>query len=95
MSPQLQSTPIVRSFSTDIAVSEAKSKNSHPDTNIEAQKAKATSTSSVKQLTIKEQPSALEDDICSTDSSVLDENDVKKKKRKLFTFTKKNKNKAD
>lgn len=45
---------------------------------------------------IKEQATAatIEEDVCSTDSSLM-EDDVKKKKRKLFTFSKKNKTKGD
>ncbi|XP_025836919.1 uncharacterized protein LOC112903991 isoform X1 [Agrilus planipennis] len=45
--------------------------------------------------TAKEQsPLALEDDVCSTDSSVMDD-EVKKRKRKIFGFSKKNKNKPE
>lgn len=34
---------------------------------------------------------SIEDDICSTDSSLIEEGEVKKKRRKLFTFSKKSK----
>ncbi|CAH1996212.1 unnamed protein product [Acanthoscelides obtectus] len=85
-------TSMTRSFSQDINVSPAdtKPKSSLSDTNLEVSKIKP-----LKQ--IKEQPSvSIEDDVCSTDSSVLDESDSKKKKRsKLFSFNKKGKNKGD
>lgn len=47
-----------------------------------------------KQKILRDQPSvALEEDICSTDSSTVDE-EVKKRRRKLFPgFSKKNKSK--
>ncbi|KAJ8955299.1 hypothetical protein NQ314_006912 [Rhamnusium bicolor] len=68
-------------------------KSSLSDTCLDTNKVKPVP---IRPITIKEQPSvSLEDDVCSTDSSVLDENDVKKKKRKLFTFSKKSKNKGD
>lgn len=80
-----------RSVSQDIAVigSISKAKNSTSDTALNTE-------CSSKQIPKKESQLALhEDDVCSTDSSVLDEVDAKKKKRKIFTFTKKNKNKRD
>lgn len=48
-----------------------------------------------KQKLLRDQPSvALEEDICSTDSSTVDE-EVKKRRRKLFPgFSKKNKSKV-
>lgn len=48
-----------------------------------------------KPQTIKEQPSvSLEDEVYSTDSSLIDE-EIKKRKRKLFGFPKRNKTKRD
>lgn len=49
---------------------------------------------SVRQQTIKEQPSISHEDDLSTDSSLVDE-EIKKRKRKLFGFPKKSKAKGD
>lgn len=66
----------------------SRQKNSQSDTSLD----NPSKPRPVRQKTIKEQPSAsVEDDLCSTDSSVVDE-DIKKKKRKLFPgFSKKSK----
>lgn len=66
----------------------SKQKNSHSDTCLDNE----ARPKPIRQRTIKEQASvSVEDDLCSTDSSVVDE-DVKKKKRKLFPgFSKKSK----
>lgn len=84
---------MVRSYSQDINMNppdtfSSKQKNSHSDTCLDNQ----SKLKPVRQKTIKEQPSvSIEDDVCSTDSSVVDD-DVKKKKRKLFPgFSKKSK----
>lgn len=48
-----------------------------------------------KHATIKEQPSvSVEDDLCSTDSSLIEE-DIKKRKKKMFLFNKKGKSRGD
>ncbi|XP_019874200.2 stromal interaction molecule homolog isoform X2 [Aethina tumida] len=52
--------------------------------------ARLPSRSSTREL----QYGSIEEDVCSTDSSLM-EDDVKKKKRKLFSFAKKNKTKGD
>ncbi|CAH1278347.1 unnamed protein product [Diabrotica balteata] len=86
------SKAMTRSVSSEIGspVYETKSK-SMSEPSLESAKVK----SSIRQMTIKEQPaSSVEEDICSTDSSILDD-DIKKKKRKLNFFSKKSKNKAD
>lgn len=84
---------IVRSYSQDINMNPpdslaTKQKNSHSDTCLDNQH----KPKPIRQRTIKEQPSvSVEDDLCSTDSSVVDE-DIKKKKRKLFSgFSRKSK----
>lgn len=84
---------MVRSYSQDINTSppdplSSKQKNSHSDTCLDNQN----KPKPIRQRTIKEQPSvSIEDDVCSTDSSVVDE-DIKKKKKKLFpVFSKKSK----
>lgn len=85
---------MIRSASQDVSIigTIPKPKSSLSDNSLEAHIPK----NSAKQITKKESQSSFpEDDVCSTDSSVLDEVDVKKKKRKLFTFSKKNKNKAE
>lgn len=90
ISAPLKVTPMVRSVSQDISIIGVipKPKNSLSDNSLETQ----TYKSSLRHALKKDSPSSLpEDDVCSTDSSVLDETDGKKKKRKLFTFTKKNK----
>nr|QZZ63291.1 stromal interaction molecule-like protein [Leptinotarsa decemlineata] len=95
MNPPLKSTSMVRSVSQDIhtSITDLKPKSSLSDTSLDVSKVKA---GTMRQMTIKEQPSvSLEDDICSTDSSIIDENDIKKKKRKLIFFSKKSKNKGD
>lgn len=86
---------MIRSYSQDINMNpppdslSSKQKNSHSDTCLDNQNKPKPP---IRQRTIKEQPSvSIEDDVCSTDSSVVDE-DIKKKKRKLFPgFSKKNK----
>lgn len=94
-------TSMSRSYSHEIGTlgTDAKPKTSISESNLETQKPKPSSANSSKPLAIKELKEHTsvtpEEDICSTDSSVLDDSDVKKKKRKLFTFTKKGKNKAD
>lgn len=89
--------PMVRSCSQDINVCPAEPavpKSSLSDTCIDTNK--ILKPVPIRPMTIREQPSmSLEDDVCSTDSSVLDESEGKKKKRKLFNFSKKGKNKAD
>nr|CAH7722133.1 unnamed protein product [Callosobruchus chinensis] len=91
VNPAVKSSSMTRSYSQDINVSptDGRPKSSLSDTSLEVAKVKP-----LKQ--IKEQPTAsMEDDVCSTDSSVLDETDSKKKKRsKLFSFNKKGKNKG-
>lgn len=84
---------MVRSYSQDINMSppdslSSKQKNSYSDTSLD----NSNKPRPIRQRTIKEQPSvSVEDDLCSTDSSVVDE-DIKKKKKKLFPgFSKKNK----
>lgn len=84
---------IVRSYSQDINMSApdllaSKQKNSQSDSSLDNQN----KPRPIRQKTIKEQPSvSIEEDLCSTDSSVVDE-DIKKKKKKLFPgFSKKNK----
>lgn len=55
---------------------------------------RAAKPTSLRHATIKEQPSvSMEDDLCSTDSSLLEE-DIKKKKRKIFAFAKKGKSRG-
>lgn len=62
-------------------------------------KAKASSSeSNLRPTPIRENPAdvprkavSIEDDICSTDSSLIEDGDGKKKKRKLFNFSKKSK----
>ncbi|VEN58428.1 unnamed protein product [Callosobruchus maculatus] len=92
VNPSAKSTSMTRSYSQDINFSptDSRPKSSLSDTSLEVAKVKP-----LKQ--IKEQPTvSVEDDVCSTDSSVLDESDSKKKKRsKLFSFNKKGKNKGD
>nr|CAH7726096.1 unnamed protein product [Callosobruchus chinensis] len=92
VNPAVKSSSMTRSYSQDINVSptDGRPKSSLSDTSLEVTKVKP-----LKQ--IKEQPTvSMEDDVCSTDSSVLDETDSKKKKRsKLFSFNKKGKNKGD
>lgn len=85
--------PMLRSFSQDIQMNPAlemasgKPKTSHSETSLD----NPLKPKVVKQRTIKEQPSiSIEEDVCSTDSSVIDE-EIKKKKRKLFGFSKKSK----
>ncbi|KAJ8919442.1 hypothetical protein NQ315_016540 [Exocentrus adspersus] len=96
VNPLPKSALITRSVSQDIATAVADPvapKSSLSDTCLENNKVKP---AIIRPTTIKERPSvSVEDDICSTDSSVLDESDIKKKKRKLFTFSKKSKNKGD
>lgn len=98
VNPLPKTAPITRSQSQDINLSVVDSTSREPkvslsDTCLDSARVKPTP---IRPMTIKEQPSvSIEDDICSTDSSVLDENDLKKKKRKLFNFTKKSKNKGD
>lgn len=86
-----------RSYSQEVAPSEPtiRPKLAFSDTTLEA-KSKVLSNPSIssqfsgKPPKIKEQ--AVEEDVYSTDSSVIDNNDeVKKKKRKLFAFGKKSK----
>lgn len=94
LNPPIKLSSMTRSASQDISIigSVSKPKSYLSDNSLEAQTPKTYS----KQIAKKESQSCLpEDDVCSTDSSVLDEVDVKKKKRKLFTFTKKNKTKGD
>lgn len=86
---------MTRSFSQDTNVGTnvdlVKAKSSQSDTSLDA----PVKPKPLRQTTIKEQPCAsLEEDICSTDSSLMDE-DIKKKKKKLFVFAKKNKGKND
>ncbi|RZB94454.1 stromal interaction molecule -like [Asbolus verrucosus] len=89
-----RSSPMTRSLSQDINVGvldSGRPKSSHSDTSLDA----PSKPKPLRQTTIKEQPCAsLEDDICSTDSSLMDE-DIKKKKKKLFVFAKKSKGKND
>jgi hypothetical protein len=89
-----KSSPMTRSLSQDInvgTVDSSRPKSSHSDTSLDA----PAKPKPLRQTTIKEQPCAsVEDDICSTDSSLMDE-DIKKKKKKLFVFSKKNKGKND
>ncbi|XP_044254508.1 stromal interaction molecule homolog isoform X2 [Tribolium madens] len=89
-----KSSQMTRSFSQDTNVGvldSIKPKSSQSDTSLDA----PVKPKPLRQTTIKEQPSAsIEDDICSTDSSLMDE-DIKKKKKKLFAFAKKNKGKND
>ncbi|KAG5882768.1 hypothetical protein JTB14_029944 [Gonioctena quinquepunctata] len=95
VNPSSKSTTMIRSVSQDIhmPLTELKPKSSLSDTSLDVTRAKA---GTLRPMTIKEQPSvSLEDDICSTDSSTVDENDMKKKKRKLIFFSKKGKNKGD
>lgn len=90
----MKSTSISRSYSHDINIfcNENRPKSSLSDNSLDTGKMRQ----ALKPMTIKEQPSAsIEDDICSTDSSVLDDSELKKKKRKLFTFSKKGKNKGE
>ncbi|CAG9819475.1 unnamed protein product [Phaedon cochleariae] len=96
-SPPIKSTPIVRSVSQDIQMPgvELRHKSSQSESNLESIKPKS---GSQRHVTIKEQQTStapVEDDICSTDSSNVDENDGKKKKRKLNFFARKSKNKGD
>lgn len=83
----------MRSYSQDINFNPteavlSKPKLAHSDTSLDGQAKLKT----VKPKTIKEQASfSVDDDVCSTDSSVIEE-EVKKKKRKLFSgFSKKSK----
>ncbi|EFA02431.1 stromal interaction molecule homolog isoform X2 [Tribolium castaneum] len=89
-----KSSQMTRSFSQDTNVGtldSVKPKSSLSDTSLDA----PLKPKPLRQTTIKEQPSAsIEEDICSTDSSLMDE-DIKKKKKKLFAFTKKSKGKND
>lgn len=91
-----KSSSITRSLSQDInvgALESSKPKSSHSDTSLDA----PPRIRSLRHSTIREQTSsstALDEDVCSTDSSLMDE-DVKKKKKKLFGFSKKNKGKND
>lgn len=88
---------MVRSYSQDTAIaspetSSMKQKPSYSDSSLDH----STKSKPLIQKTIKEQsPGVVEDDIYSTDSSIIDE-DIKKKKRKLFPgFSKKSKAKGD
>ncbi|XP_060530320.1 stromal interaction molecule homolog [Cylas formicarius] len=89
MNPPLPK-PISRAFSQDINLEDV------PRPKISASEgALEKKTLSSKQLAIQEnvevpkQIPPIEDDICSTDSSLIEEGEVKKKKRKLFNFAKK------
>lgn len=87
---------MVRSFSQDVNVGTTEthmpnSKSSYSDTSLDYMDKKKSKKLPYKQQTIREQPSASNEDICSTDSSVIDE-DVKRKKKKFFSF---GKNKTD
>lgn len=85
---------MVRSFSQDMPTAQpehviAKQNSSYSDTSLNNTKVKPFVQNI--QNTIKEQPVNSEEEIYSTDSSVIDE-ETKKKKRKLFSgFSKKNK----
>lgn len=85
---------MTRSLSQDInagALESGRPKSSHSDTSLDA----IPKVKSLRHSVIREQPSTtLEEDVCSTDSSQMDE-EVKKKKKKLFGFSKKNKGKND
>ncbi|KAF7285697.1 stromal interaction molecule [Rhynchophorus ferrugineus] len=78
-----------RAFSQDMHVEEAsKPKASNSDGVLEGHRAAAPRQAIVQDLPKK--AISIEDDICSTDSSVIEEVDgKKKKKRKLFNFPKK------
>ncbi|KAK4886802.1 hypothetical protein RN001_003073 [Aquatica leii] len=91
----LKSGNITRSFSQEVSVS-AENLAIHPKgAQSETSLDRVVKQKSIKQQTIKEQPSiSLEDDIYFTDSSLIEE-DNKKHKRKLFGFSKKSKPKND
>lgn len=89
---------MVRSYSQDVNVNQsepyappAKSSYSDPSLDHAEKKRRSKKFNYGKQQTIKEQPSASTEDIYSTDSSVVDE-DIRRKKKKFFSF---GKNKAD
>lgn len=94
INPPVKSSTMFRSASheTSLMGPFSKPKCSASDNILEAQLKESSSQQSIKK---ESQTCFPEDDVCSTDSSVLDESDGKKKKRKLFTFTKKNKNKGN
>lgn len=80
---------MTRSVSQDINVGVstdlARPKSAYSDSSLDG----VAKPKPLRPMTIKEQPSvSLEEDVCSTDSSLMDE-DVKKKKKKLFGFSKK------
>ncbi|KAF5274302.1 hypothetical protein FQR65_LT04420 [Abscondita terminalis] len=86
---------ITRSFSQEVSLS-AENLAVHPKAaHSENSLDRVVKQKTLKQQTIKEQPSiSLEDDIYFTDSSIIEE-DNKKQKRKLFGFSKKSKPKND
>ncbi|XP_057652374.1 stromal interaction molecule homolog [Diorhabda carinulata] len=81
---------VTKSATSDVSALGTKSK-SQSEPSLEGTKLRT----AIRQMTIQEQPtSSMEEDICSTDSSMIDE-EIKKKKRKLNFFSKKSKNKGD
>lgn len=83
---------MIRSYSQDINIGATEAhipntKSSYSDTSLDYMDKRKSKKSQYKQQTIKEQPSASNEDICSTDSSVVDE-DIKRKKKKFFSFGK-------
>ena len=89
-----RTSPMTRSLSQDINVGGVESgrpKSSHSDTSLDV----PARPKSLRHTPIKELPApSMEEDVCSTDSSLMDE-DIKKKKKKLFGFAKKGKGKSD
>ncbi|KAI4463902.1 stromal interaction molecule [Holotrichia oblita] len=90
---------MVRSYSQDVNIGATEvclpnTKSSYSDTSLDYMDKRKSKKIQHKQQTIREQPSASTEDICSTDSSVVDE-DPKRKKKKFFSFGKKTMEKAD
>lgn len=75
---------------TAAAAADLKSKSSQSDNSLDS----APKSKSLRPTTIKEASGTIEEDVCSTDSSLMDE-ETKKKKKKLFGFSKKSKGKGD
>lgn len=92
----LKSGSMVRSYSQDVGPCPPENINISPKpAQSETALDRTVKQKTVKQQTIKEQPSvSLEDDVYSTDSSMVDE-EIKKRKRKIFGFPKKSKPKGD
>lgn len=99
VSTTVKPSVIMRSQSQDINVlntdiMKPPTKSSLSESSLmDSQKLKTARPKSIKEQQ-QTSTSTIEEDVCSTDSSLM-EDDVKKKKRKLFTFTKKNKTKGD